>query len=65
MRKLLVSLMLVAVAAFAVPEAWGRQGVFSKVQIKVTKVSGNIYLLEGAGGNTAVSIDRDPPFLLP
>ena len=24
---------------------------FSKVQIKVTKVAGNIYMLEGAGGN--------------
>ena len=28
---------------------------FSKVQIKVTKVSGNIYMLEGAGGNIAAS----------
>src|ERR1039458_9499600 len=29
---------------------------FSKVQIKVTKVSGNIYMLEGAGGNIAASV---------
>src|SRR5258708_8869534 len=28
---------------------------FSKVQIKVTKVSGNIYMLEGQGGNIAAS----------
>ena len=56
MRKLLVSLMLVAVTAFAAP-AWGGQGQdFSKVQIKVTKVSGSIYMLEGAGGNIAASI---------
>ena len=32
---------------------------FSKVQIKVTKVSGNIYMLEGAGGNIAASVDED------
>jgi len=29
------------------------------VQIKVTKVSGNIYMLEGAGGNIAASIGED------
>jgi cyclase len=32
---------------------------FSKVQIKATKVSGNIYMLEGAGGNIAASIGED------
>jgi cyclase len=32
---------------------------FSKVQIKVTKVSGNIYMLEGAGGNVAASVGED------
>jgi len=49
MRKLLVSLMLVTVAAFATPAAWGGQGQdFSKVQIKATKVPGDIYMLEGA-----------------
>jgi cyclase len=32
---------------------------FSKVEIKVTKVSGNIYLLEGAGGNIAASVGQD------
>jgi cyclase len=60
MRKLLLSLMLVAVAATSTPAAWGGQGQdFSKVQIKVTKVSGNIYMLEGAGGNIAASIGED------
>src|ERR1039457_3572353 len=29
---------------------------FSKVQVKVTMVSGNIYMLEGAGGNIAASL---------
>ena len=32
---------------------------FSKVEIKVTKVSGNIYMLEGAGGNIAASVGED------
>jgi glyoxylase-like metal-dependent hydrolase (beta-lactamase superfamily II) len=32
---------------------------FSKVQIKVTQVSGNIYMLEGAGGNIAASVGDD------
>jgi cyclase len=32
---------------------------FSKVQIKVTKVSGNIYMLEGSGGNIAASVGGD------
>src|SRR5206468_5596896 len=32
---------------------------FSKVQIKVTKVSGNIYMLEGAGGNMSASVGED------
>src|SRR6267378_6601348 len=29
---------------------------WSKVQIKTTKVSGNVYMLEGEGGNIAASV---------
>jgi len=36
-----------------------QQDDFSKVQIKVTKVSGNIYMLEGSGGNIAASVGAD------
>jgi cyclase len=36
-----------------------QQQDFSKVQIKVTKVSGNIYMLEGQGGNIAASVGED------
>jgi cyclase len=36
-----------------------QQTDFSKVQIKVTKVSGNIYMLEGEGGNIAASVGED------
>jgi len=32
---------------------------FSKVQMKATKVAGNIYMLEGAGGNIGVSVGPD------
>jgi cyclase len=39
--------------------AVAQQQDFSKVQIKVTKVSGNIYMLEGAGGNIAASVGED------
>lgn len=32
---------------------------FSKVEIKATKVSGNVYMLEGSGGNIGVSVGAD------
>jgi cyclase len=32
---------------------------WSKVQIRVSKVSGNVYLLEGEGGNIAASVGED------
>ena len=32
---------------------------FSKVQIKVTKVAGMVYMLEGSGGNIGVSVGDD------
>jgi cyclase len=47
----------VAVAVFAA--GGGQETDFSKVQITVTKVSGNIYMLEGEGGNIGASIGED------
>lgn len=35
------------------------QGDLSKVEIKSTQVSGNVYMLEGAGGNIGVSVGSD------
>ena len=32
---------------------------FSKVEIKATKVAGNVYMLEGSGGNIGVSVGED------
>src|ERR1043166_5127101 len=48
-----VMFMLIGTTAVA------QQDDFSKVQIKVTRVSGNIYMLEGAGGNIAASVGED------
>src|SRR6266404_1302582 len=58
MRGLMVGLGLLACGAIAAA-AGGQQQDFSKVQIKATKVSGNIYMVEGAGGNIAASIGED------
>jgi cyclase len=37
----------------------GQQRDFSQVQTKATKVSGNVYMLEGSGGNIGVSVGAD------
>jgi cyclase len=58
MRKLQFLLVLLALAVFASPLRAQDQD-FSKVQIKASKVSGNIYMLEGAGGNIAASVGED------
>jgi glyoxylase-like metal-dependent hydrolase (beta-lactamase superfamily II) len=50
---LLVLLLLVTVPVAA------QQPDYSKVQIKATKVAGNVYVLEGAGGNIGVSVGAD------
>ena len=59
MRKLLLTWMLLLGAALAAGLCSAQQQDFSKVQIKATKVSGNIYMLEGAGGNIGASIGED------
>ena len=35
------------------------QDDYSKVEIKATKINGNVYMLEGAGGNIGVSVGED------
>jgi hypothetical protein len=52
-------LALVTGLLFLMTVSAAAQQDFSKVQIKVTKVSGNIYMLEGAGGNIAASVGED------
>ncbi len=53
MRRMVWVLVVLAVGAAA------QQSDFSKVQIKVTKVAGTVYMLEGAGGNIGVSVGGD------
>ena len=54
MKKILlpVVLLLFAISVSA-------QTDFSKVEIKATKVAGNVYMLEGSGGNIGVSVGPD------
>lgn len=49
---------MLAAACFCTLTA-AQQPDFSKVEIKVAKVSGNIYMLEGEGGNIAASVGED------
>ena len=48
-----------AAAGLADSTVWAQAPDYSKVQIKVTQVSGNIYMLEGEGGNIAASVGED------
>jgi glyoxylase-like metal-dependent hydrolase (beta-lactamase superfamily II) len=62
MRKAVRVEMILAISAMAMlgsRAAPAQEPDFSKVQIKVSKVSGNIYMLEGAGGNIAASVGED------
>ncbi len=52
-QSVVVGLLLLSCLAAAQDED------LSKVQIKVTKVSGNVYMLEGAGGNIGASVGED------
>lgn len=55
MKKYLLILSLVSLAFVTNIQAQD----FSKVEIKVQKVAGNIYMLEGGGGNIGVSVGPD------
>jgi len=52
-----VFLLLIVSLLFAVSAS--AQTDYSKVQMKATKVAGNVYMLEGAGGNIGVSVGDD------
>src|SRR5499433_1421298 len=54
------SAMAIPLAALFISAASSQQEPdWSKVQIKVTRVSGNLYMLEGQGGNIAASVGED------
>src|SRR5437660_5542277 len=49
---------LLSLFLFSVLQLFGQQD-FSKIEIKVQKVSGTVYMLAGAGGNIGASIGED------
>ena len=53
MKRLLLAAALVSANALA------QQPDYSKVEIKATHVAGTVWMLEGAGGNIAVSVGDD------
>lgn len=55
MRYVLLFLLLLVV----VPVQAQQEPDWSKVEIKATKVAGNVYVLEGMGGNIGVSVGSD------
>src|SRR5882724_1700956 len=55
MKRLFLSIMILCLCITLKAHAQD----FSKVEIKVTKVAGNVYMLEGSGGNIGVSVGPD------
>jgi cyclase len=55
MRKLLVGAAVILFVGIAAAQDQD----FSKVQMKVTKVGGSVYMLEGEGGNIGASVGED------
>ena len=56
MRQLFLLLMAILILTFTVQ---AQTPDFSKVEITATKVAGNIYMLQGQGGNIGVSVGAD------
>jgi len=54
-----VKVFLVLIVSLLVAATASAQTDFSKVQMKATKVAGNVWMLEGAGGNIGVSVGDD------
>lgn len=59
MRFALSAGLALALAALAALPATAQQQDFSKVEIKVVPAAGNVYMLQGSGGNIGVSAGSD------
>lgn len=57
MKQLLPILAIMIICLCSAHKALAQD--FSKVEIKATKVAGNVYMLEGSGGNIGVSVGPD------
>lgn len=53
MRRLYLALALTAAASLFAQQDW------SKIEVKATKVAGNVHMITGAGGNIGVSVGAD------
>ena len=54
-----VAVLVAVVACLSAGFCLAQEQDFSKVQIKVSKVAGNVYMLVGAGGNIGASVGDD------
>jgi cyclase len=59
MKRMLRIQSVLLLLALAAGSAAAQERDFSKVQVKATKVAGNVYMLEGAGGNIGASVGPD------
>ena len=59
MKRTVILCALVAASSLLAPGAPAQQRDLSTVQMKTTKVAGNVYMLEGLGGNIGVSAGED------
>ena len=57
MRKSIIAVVLFGLLGAVHSFAQGQD--FSKVEMKVQKVSGSVYMIEGAGGNIGASVGED------
>jgi cyclase len=66
MKKSLNTMPFAVALALVVTTAavWGQGQDFSKVEVKATKVGGNVYALEGSGGTIAVLAGPDGVFMV-
>jgi cyclase len=64
MKRTAILLAALLVCLSTVMTRTARQQDLSKVEIKRTQVAGNIHMLEGAGGNIAVSVGADGALMI-
>jgi glyoxylase-like metal-dependent hydrolase (beta-lactamase superfamily II) len=63
-RRKIISYSILYLLLFAVSSAFSQDKDFDKVQIKTVKLSGNVYMLLGSGGNIGVYAGDDGVFLV-
>jgi cyclase len=63
-NRLKLSVVPLIVVIFLLAGSYSEGQDFSGVQVKATKVSGNVYMLTGAGGNIGISAGKDGVFMI-